>query len=60
MLRNLDAAGRGRAIESAGPEGMPFLPHQGYVITNLLLGYLAATVDEASTWLLKIAPSSSI
>jgi hypothetical protein len=29
VLRNLDTAGRGRSIERAGSEGMPFLPHQG-------------------------------
>jgi hypothetical protein len=29
VLRNLDAAGRGRAMEPAGSEGMPLLPHQG-------------------------------
>ena len=29
MLRNLDPAGRVRMIETAGSEGMPFLPHQG-------------------------------
>jgi hypothetical protein len=28
VLRNLDPAGRGRKIENAGSEGMPFLPHQ--------------------------------
>jgi hypothetical protein len=26
VLRNLDTAGRGRAIDRAGSEGMPFLP----------------------------------
>ena len=34
VLRNLDTAGRGRMIESAGSGGMPFLPHQ----VNRLLG----------------------
>ena len=29
VLRNLDAAGRGRATGRAGSEGMPLLPHQG-------------------------------
>ena len=29
VLRNLDPAGRGRMIESAGSEGMPLSPHQG-------------------------------
>jgi len=29
MLRNLDPAGRGRMIESAGSGGMPLLPLQG-------------------------------
>jgi hypothetical protein len=29
VLRNLDAAGRGRAIDHAGSEGMPLIPHQG-------------------------------
>jgi len=29
VRRNLDTAGRGRMIESAGSEGMPLSPHQG-------------------------------
>ena len=29
VLSNLDAAGRGRVIESAGSGGMPLSPHQG-------------------------------
>ena len=29
VLRNLDPAGRGRAMQTAGSEGMPLSPHQG-------------------------------
>jgi hypothetical protein len=37
VLRNLDPAGRGRAIRLAGSEGMPFLPHQGNGLGNVRL-----------------------
>jgi hypothetical protein len=43
VLRNLDSAGRGRAIEPAGSEGMPFLPFQGYYLI-ITLG-ISATVS---------------
>jgi hypothetical protein len=38
VLRNLDPAGRGRAIKPAGSEGMPFLPHQGNKLLSLFFG----------------------